>query len=205
MPLPGKAEQLFQPIHLEDLSRIIVELLQTPGKQILSAVGNETVSLKTLLNTIRQWLGFKKAFNLHIPMSLIKLGAFLGDFMKNAPINSTGITLMQKDNIASPAEIEQLYKTISFKPRGFKTALFSTTAQVQDRWHARLYFLKPLLRYSIAFVWFWTAFVTLFVYPQSNSYSLLDSAHIPTSVQPFFLYGSCVLDFLLGYLIPCSR
>ena len=72
------------------------------------------------------------------------------------------------------------------------------TSSVQDRWHARLYFLRPLLRLSIAFIWIFTGIVSL-VTAQSHGFDLLTQAGISKSLQPSLLYGASAIDLLLGF------
>ncbi len=198
IPLPGKAEQKLQPIHIEDLAKIVLASLDTPGKIKIAAVGKDQISLKTLLNLMREWLGFKQALNVNIPMPLIKLSALFGNYFRKTPINSTSVEMMQIDNVASEEDLKNLQTYIPFQTRGFEEALFSQPSQVQDRWHARLYFLRPLARYGIAFLWLWTAAVSLFFYPQHNSYDLLAQMGITTAWQPWLLYSGAILDGLLG-------
>lgn len=205
MALPGKATQLFQPIHIDDLAKIMHELVELPGTQHIPAVGADTVDLKTILNNLRRWLGFKKAFNIHIPMFLVKLGAKIGDLMKDTPINSTGVKLMNHDNVASKADIDKMHAALSFKPRGFLTALFETPSQVQDRWHARMFFLKPLLRLSLAFLWLWTAWATYFIFSIGASFELLHIAGISFYWQwPVFIM-SCGINTVIGLMILLNR
>jgi uncharacterized protein YbjT (DUF2867 family) len=202
LPLPGKAMQKFQPVHIEDLAKVVSECVALPGKKSLPVVGSETVTLKEILNTFRAWLGFKKAINISVPLFLIGLTAKLGDRLSNAPINTTAFELMQADNVADPQDAAQLKETISFMPRGFHQGLFAAPSQVQDRWHSRLFFVKPLLRYSIAFICLWTAFVSLFIYPHKESYDLLAQAGITHGVwQVILLYGSSLLGGALGILV----
>lgn len=206
IPLPGKAQQKLQPIHIEDLAKIVAASLHASGKVIIPAVGKEQLSLQRILNLTREWLGFNKAINFKVPLPLIKAVAILGNFFRKTPINSTSVGMMQMDNVAKEAELKQLRDLIPFEPRGFEEALFSQPSQVQDRWHARLYFLKPLTRYGTAFLWIWTAVVSLFFYPKVESYALLSQMGITASFQPLLLYGGALVDGLLGFsLLFCYR
>jgi uncharacterized protein YbjT (DUF2867 family) len=198
LPLPGNAQQKLQPIHIEDLAKIVAASIHAPGKVIIPAVGKEQLSLQRLLNLMREWLGFNKAINVKVPLPLIKAVAIFGNFFRKTPINSTSVGMMQMDNVATDEELKQLQNRIPFQPRGFEEALFSQPSQVQDRWHARLYFLKPLARYGTAFLWIWTAVVSLFFYPKAESYALLSQMGITPFFQPVLLYASALLDGLLG-------
>lgn len=197
IPMPGKAKQLLQPVYVKDLARIVVEAMDLQGKQLLCAVGSEKVPLKTLLPKMRAWLGFKKAINIFMPMWPLKLAAVFGNFIYNSPLGSTGIKMMQLDNIATAEQERLLAETISFKPRGFSEGLQSLVSSVENRWHARLYILRPLLRLSIAFIWLFSGVVSLTA-AQSQGFSLLQQADIASGWQPVLLYGGAVLDLILG-------
>lgn len=206
LPMPGKGEQKFQPIHLQDLSKAIIKLIDiTPDETtVLSAVGPKQVTLSTVLSKIRSWLGFAKAKLIFIPLQLIQLGALLGNFIPYSAMNSTSYKLLRQDNIASDEETQKFHDQIGFVPHDFISGVNSQPSTVQDHWHARLYFLKPLLQISIAFIWLFTAICTLFLYPKINSYHLLSQIGINSFWQPVLLYGSSILDGLLGIGMLCA-
>jgi nucleoside-diphosphate-sugar epimerase len=198
LPLPGRGEQLQQPIHTDDLTLIVEKSLTFPGKQMLCAVGEEKISVKNLLIKLRNWLGFKKAWTLIVPDIFIKLGAKLGNYIPNSPMSETGIKMMAVDNTANESELKNLENIIQIKPRGFTQGLNGMISSVQDRWHARLYFLRPLLRLSIAFIWIFSGIVSLLPVSSSISFDLMTQTKIPLTFQPLVLYSASALDILLG-------
>jgi hypothetical protein len=101
-------------------------------------------------------------------------------------------------------EAQQFLAAIDFIPRDFTTGIYEQPSSVQDHWHARLYFLKPLLQLGIAFIWIFTAICTLFLYPHNASYALLAKAGISSFWQPALLYGSSALDALVGIFMLCG-
>lgn len=198
LPTPGRAEQLQQPIHVDDLTLIVEKGLTLSGKQILCAVGEEKLSVKNVLIKLRAWLGFRKAWPIAIPDMFIQLGAKIGNYIPNSPMSETGIKMMAVDNTASDAEIKNLEDIAHIKPRSFTAGLNGMVSSVQDRWHARLYFLRPLLRISIAFIWIFSGIVSVLPASSSLSFDLLTQAKIPFSFQPFALYALSTIDILLG-------
>lgn len=200
IPIPGRGTQEFQPIHSEDLSRSILALIQKPLTEsvILNAVGPRKVSLKEVLTTLRGWLGFPKARLAFIPLGLIKLGSLLGDLIPYSAMNSSSIKMLAQNNVSSDESAQQFHEHIGFIPRDFTAGVFSHPSTVQDHWHARLFFLKPALQFSIAFVWLFTAVCSAFLYPKSASYDLLSQVGVSTQWQPLFLYGAAATDGLLG-------
>ncbi|MFI4938496.1 MAG: NAD(P)H-binding protein [Candidatus Berkiellales bacterium] len=200
LPLPGKGKQKFQPVHLADLSQAIVQLVQIPlqEKLILSAVGPEKITLKDFLLKLRAWLGFRPAINLSIPFTFLKLGAFFGNFIPYSVLNKDSLSMLSQDNVAEDTDTQQFQKIIGFVPQRFSQGVYRQPSTVQDHWHARLYFLRPLLQLSIAFIWLWTAICSALFYPKSDSFNLLAQVGVTPMWQPILLYGASMLNALLG-------
>lgn len=201
--LPGSGEQLLQPIHVHDLTKIVCQSLLLNGKHLLCAVGSEKLSLRSILNKLRAWLGFGKAKNIAMPFSLIRLTAKFGDFFRNSPLSSTGVKLMVLDNVVPDEAFETLTKTVGFTPRGFSDGLNRMVSGVQDRWHARLFFLRPALRLSLAFLWVATGIVSV-IFATTFAYPILNAAHIPPVWQDFLCYSASLIDCALGLALLCN-
>ncbi len=71
-------------------------------------------------------------------------------------------------------------------------------SSVQDRWHARLYFLRPILRLSIAFIWIFSGIISLLPETFAISSALMTQSRVPELFQPFILYVLSGIDILLG-------
>jgi nucleoside-diphosphate-sugar epimerase len=205
-PIPGKGTQAFQPIHLEDLSKAIGILIQKEQQQsiTLCAVGPQSVNLSTLLITVRSWLGFTRSTLLFIPLTLIRIVSYLGNLIPYSALNSTSYKMMTQNNICSHTETQKFYAEISFIPRNFTTGIYSAPSTVQDHWHAKLYFIRPLLQTSIAFVWLFTAACSLWFYPHTASYRLLQQMGVAPFWQPILLYSASLLDAFLGIALLCN-
>lgn len=200
IPVPGNGQQEFQPIHSEDLAKAVMRLIEIPLSEsiILNAVGPNRVPLKEVLTTLRSWLGFSKAKLLFIPFSIIRSASRLGDLIPYSSMNSSSIKMLTQNNISTEEDTQEFHQKIGFVPRDFYTGVFSQPSTVQDHWHARLFFLKPSLQFSIGFLWIFTALCSAFFYPKANSYHLLSQVGIPKQWQSLFLYGASLIDGLLG-------
>lgn len=200
IPIPGNGKQEFQPIHSEDLSKAVVRLIEIPlsDSVILSAVGPKRVSLKEVLITTRSWLGFSKAKLHFIPFTLIRLASLIGDLIPYSAMNSSSIKMLAQNNIATEEDTQEFHQKVGFIPRDFNTGVFSQPSTVQDHWHARLFFLKPALQFSLAFLWILTALCSGLFYSKENSYHLLQQVGIPGHWQSLFLYGASIIDGILG-------
>lgn len=206
-PVVDKGMQQFQPIHVEDLSKAVVTLLERPQKHslVLTAVSAKRINLATILTTLRSWLGFSKSTFVFIPLSLIRLGARIGNLIPYSILNTNSYKLLLQNNIASPEDTQKFQDEIGFTPREFVEGVYSYPSSIQDRWHARLYFIKPVLKWSIAFIWLFTAISCLFFYPRAASYDLLAQVGVSTFWQPFLFYSAVLLDAGIGLSVLCMK
>jgi hypothetical protein len=83
-------------------------------------------------------------------MPMIRAAARLGDWVGGGPINSTALRQLEYGNAAPAAPFVD---ALGIEPRSMDTALALRPSQLQDRWHARLYFVRPLLRGSLGILW----------------------------------------------------
>ncbi|MBV9575960.1 MAG: complex I NDUFA9 subunit family protein, partial [Gammaproteobacteria bacterium] len=147
IPLPGHGQQKLQPILCADLSIAISNLMTKPteGTFILSAVSKEIISIKEILMTLREWLGFSQAYLVAIPKIIIRIVCLVGDLIPNTTMNSTAYKMLMQNNISNPIDTNKFIEIIQFQPLNFNSGAFHEPSTVQDRWHAKLYFIKPLL------------------------------------------------------------
>lgn len=200
IPIPGTGEQQFQPIHINDLSKSILQLTDKPinENKILNAVSAKKIMLREILISMRAWLGFPNAKTILIPLWFIQFISFLGALIPRSTINTTAYKLLIQNNITDDISAKQFQQTIGFTPLNFNDGLYRQPSTTQDHWHARLYFLKPFLKTGIAFIWIWSAICSAFFYPHALSYNLLANIGINLFWQPILLYGACVLDAAMG-------
>lgn len=196
-PLLGKGQQAIQPIHINDFTTAMLTLL-TPGAPshiTVPLVGPAPITMKELFSLLKGWLGIRKIRFIGISYQLALATSWIGKLIPDSPITKESIQMLKTGNTA---EASLFIKMFGFKPSSVHESLAHSPAQQADRWHARLLFLRPLLRLSIAFVWIYTGFISIFVYPIESSYKLLAQLGIGESAVPITLYGAAILDFLLG-------
>jgi uncharacterized protein YbjT (DUF2867 family) len=159
LPLVGRGEQLFQPIHVDDLTAAVCRLLEDPSinREVIEPAGPDSLTFRQILVDLRRWLGVKPGRQIEIPVGLISIFARLGDVI-GGPVNTTALRQLLHGNAGAP---EKFTATVGIVPRHWNDALLARPAQVQDRWHARLYFLRPALRWSLAVLWLASGFVGL--------------------------------------------
>lgn len=169
IPLVGNGEQKMAPIALTDLANAICHYIESPERsgEIIYAVGPEQISLKNLLALIRQWLGLGRARFISIPTAIIKpITKCLSVFSKG-PINQTSLTMLSQGNVHDAAPFQA---TVPFKVSGISEAFAAMPSQTQDRWHAKLYFCRPLLRWALILLWLFSGVVPLLNAAEANAY-----------------------------------
>ncbi|EIJ43705.1 nucleoside-diphosphate-sugar epimerase [Beggiatoa alba B18LD] len=197
IPLIGDGQQRLQPIHITDFTVCILRLIDNwSGRQRLAFVGCEEVRFSDLLQLLRQWLQLPPALSLALPLALITPLAKLNNHLKIGALNRDTLAMLQRGNYA---DVQPLINATAYTPCPLMQALATQPAVTGDRWQARLWFLRPLLRLSIAFLWIWTGIVSAFLYPTLESYALLAATGVTGALlAPLALYGSALLDFVLG-------
>lgn len=160
IPLVGRGDQVFQPIHMDDLTAAVVRCLEAPdlGRVTLAPVGPDTLTAKEILLQLRSWLGLAPVPTLSVPMPLIRALARLGDWIGGGPLNTTALRQLEYGN-AAPAR--PFIEALGIEPRSMAAALAARPSQVQDRWHARLYFVRRLLRWTLGVFWLLSGLIGL--------------------------------------------
>lgn len=197
IPLLGDGRQLLQPVHIDDVTELVSQYLQglMPARLSINAVGPAPVSLADLLQKQRLWLGQSKARFFSAPAFLVKGLPLAGAWLNEPALNKEAIDMLNQGNTA---DVEPFAKRLGRLPKSMDQVLRESGPGQADRWHARLYFMNSLLRLAIAFVWLWTGWVSAFVYPESDSYRMLERVGMPEMLHPIALYGASALDFALG-------
>ncbi len=190
-------EQLMQPVHVSDIATTIIQCLKidAPTRLTLPLVGSEAISFKNLLEQLRQRLGKKPAPAFSLSGELAQRSAFIGQWLGEPTFNAENIVMLRRGNAADTKPINQF---LGHSTKSLKKQLLSTPANQAERWHADLYFLRPLLRLSIAFLWIWSGVVSIFFFPAQQSYQFLAASGITGDVAPIMLYGLALMGIILG-------
>lgn len=154
----------FRPIHMRDLCEAVSRLLRlnAPRRVVIDAAGPLAQSLPELIAAHRAWLGFGSARQWTAPHLLTDIAFTVGDMLGaigvRTSLRSTSRAQMAHDVGGDP---DSLKRELSLDVRAGMAALADEPASVQDRWHARLYFVKPAARLALATFWILTGIVCL--------------------------------------------
>ncbi len=195
-PIMDDGRQAVQPVAVTDLQQAVVLALkpQTPTRQIINAVGPEPISFIKLIDGLAARLG-RRLKPLHISGSWLAALAPLAVCMDEPALNKQSLIMLRQSNTANA---EGFTRYLGHSPGSLEQALQATPASQAERWHARLYFMRPLLNFSIALVWLWAGLVSAFLYPVADSYQMLSRIGITGGWAPLTLYGASLADVALG-------
>jgi uncharacterized protein YbjT (DUF2867 family)/uncharacterized membrane protein YphA (DoxX/SURF4 family) len=199
--VPGAGDQLIQPLLAEDLALAIVALIERGFgiREVVLAVGPGKVTLLDYLQVVRRWLEVPAPVVVRVPSGLATCGAWVGEYLGNGPLGLTMWRMLMRGNVA-PSGSDSDLATVSAVPlKSLEQAFGGVPSFVQDRWHARLYFLGPVLRVALALLWIGSGLVG-FLNPLEQSYTLFSSAGLPVGPVRPLVWAASAVDLVLGVL-----
>jgi hypothetical protein len=194
-PLVGNGEQEFQPIHVRDLAKTIATCLENTAltRCTLDPVGPETVPMYMVIARLQQWLDLPPTRRIHLPVAMIRFAARIGDMLGRGVLRSTAIDQLLYGNTA---DAEVFAAKIGFRPRSMAEALRFSPSHVQDRWHARLYWLRPCLTLALALMWIGSGLVSLVNF--HASVQLSRALGVPAGIAGFAVWVFALFDAMIG-------
>ncbi len=195
LPIIGDGQQVLQPIALEDLLVTVKRAIKSEEKIIeLDLVGAKSMSYEELLQGFRTWLGLKPTKSVSVPTFGTDC---LGKILDEPTVSSANIQMLNEGSVAS---VEPLKKFLNYTPASMQERLFCLKAHNAQKLYASLYFMRPLLRLVLAFVWIWSGVVSAFLYPQPLALELLHEVGVPVGLDIPLLYLASFLDISIGIL-----
>ncbi|NYT22543.1 SDR family oxidoreductase [Alcaligenaceae bacterium] len=203
IPLPGRGRQIVQPVHVDDLVDVVMALATRAdaarahaGRRV-AVVGPEAMMLREFYEELRAAMGIRApARFLNMPMRVMRLVAQFGKWLPGSPLDPDTLSMLER-GAAAPAQDTQAI--LGRAPRG--VASFVAAGSRGDvAQAARLRWLAPILRVSVALVWLIAGAVSLGLYPVADSLAMLRAVGVPASLAPAALYAGAGLSLLLGLL-----
>lgn len=204
IPLPGGGKQQVQPVHIDDVVSALLKIIESAptADTRVAVVGPEPLSMRAFYAALRRAMGFTRpARFVSIPMPAMRMVARIGSHLPGSFLDDETLDMLQRGNTADAAPMHALLGHEPRAPDQFVPNRYANAVAVQ----ARMRWLLPMLRWSIALVWIITGLVSLGLYPVEQSYALLARTGTPPALQALFLYGAAALDILLGLLALLPR
>jgi uncharacterized protein YbjT (DUF2867 family) len=160
----AQPDALVQPVQIDELAATVAFFLKpdAPARRVLEIAGPERLTLAEVIALYRRWLGLKPAPVVRVP-GWLAAGAFrLGDAASllgwRPPMRTTSLRQLARGVVGDPSEWTRL---TGIAPRPLEAVLASQPAGAQERWFARLYFLKPLVIGGLALFWIASGLIAL--------------------------------------------
>jgi len=151
-------------VQLDDVAETVARLLRpdAPSRVALELAGPDRLSFEATVAAYRAWLGWKPARLVSLPRwtmaAAYRLGDLIGRLGWRTPIRSTAKREIVR---GATGDSTAWREATGIEPTRLAAALAAEPASVQERWFARLYFLKPLAIGVFALFWLMTGFVSL--------------------------------------------
>jgi hypothetical protein len=130
---------------------------EVPGRRSVELAGPERVTLRQVIEGYRAWLGFGQARILALPDWAVRPALAFGDAVAwlgwSSSMRTTSLRQLQHDAAGAGDP------TPGARP--FSEFLNDEPAGVQDRWHARLFFVRPLSVIVLGLFWLFSGLVDL--------------------------------------------
>lgn len=199
MPVIGGGQR-FRPVAMEDLCAAIVAGLEAgaPSHERFDVAGPESLSQNELLRLYRGWLGLKPAPILSIPAfvaaPVLALGDLAGRLGWPSPLRTTALRQMNHDVEGDP---DIWVQRLGVRPQTLARHLSRHPASVQDVWHARLWFVRPIAIVALSLFWTLSGLIT-FGAGWERSLAVLAEGGLHGRAGVLVAGGGAVVDIALG-------
>lgn len=205
-PMVG-ADSRVQVVSVGDVAATVALCLapQAPGAKVKATAkvtwelaSPQVLTLGDIVVAMRAWLGFAPAPVVRLPQAAARLISLVADVLGRlgwrSPARSTAMAQLTAGVVGDPSG---WIAATGIKPMSFDDILAAHPAGVQDRWYARLYFVKPLALASMSIYWILTGLTSLGP-GWEQAMALLSPAGWPAGLVAFVIIAGAILDIVLG-------
>lgn len=199
LPMSGAG---VSPIHARDLGEVVGLVAENERftGAVLEPVGAETLTIGELVAAYRRWLGFPPGTRVPLPRTLLTFAGTIGEWF-GGPMSTTALQQLDAGNTGDTAAFAA---QLGWEPRGLTTILRDEPAEVQDRWHARQFFLAIAVRASLALLWIGSAMAGLFNgTPMALQFAA--ALGLPAALVPPLVVATSLLDLAIAALLLTRR
>jgi uncharacterized protein YbjT (DUF2867 family) len=200
-------DSAVQIVSVDDVAETVSWALG-PGagvRGVLELVHPDTITIGHLVATQRRWLGFAPQPVWSLPPAIAATVAKVADALAylgwRSPARSTAFAQLAAAPRGDPGT---WMAATGIRPMSLTDILAARPATVQDRWFARLYFLKPAAIACVSALFIVTGLVSLGPgWIEANA--LLAPARLPPWAAAAVVLGGALLDLALGAALLVRR
>jgi uncharacterized protein YbjT (DUF2867 family) len=134
----------------------------TPARCALELAGPEQLAMQDVVARYRAWMGWPPARTVMLPewaaAALYRLGDFAGSLGWRPAMRTTARKEIARGAVGDPRPWTAM---TGIEPRPLAAALRAEPASVQERWYAKLFFIKPIIFTVFPVFWLVTGIVSL--------------------------------------------
>jgi uncharacterized protein YbjT (DUF2867 family) len=198
-PRLGPGDWRVQPLHVDELAALIAKLALAPqAPASVDAVGPEAMTTDALEAGLRNWLGLGAARFLPTPRFALAALAWANEIVEVGPGDRELVAALERGNVGDPSGAAA---ALGRAPRSLWRSLEQAPATIADQWRARLYFIQPFLRLSIALLWIGTALASFGLFPVADSYVILAEVGVRPPFADLALFGGAAVNLALGAML----
>ncbi|MER8725637.1 SDR family oxidoreductase [Mesorhizobium sp. M1027] len=205
--MPGTGR--LQVVLLDDVVSTVVFLLDpaSPSRVVLELVGPEQLSMDEVVGSYRRWLGWAPAARFVLPAPVARLLYGLGDlaamFGWRPPMRTNAAREIARGAVGDPSDWTA---ATGIRPQTLAGFLALNPATVQEKWFARLYFIKPAIFVVLPVFWIITGIVSLTT-GYGSGVDLMQGTGAGILSAPIVIAGA-LADIAIGVVIawrPAAR
>lgn len=199
-----KPEQVIQTVSADDVAEAVARCLglEAPARVAIDLVADEETSLEDIVLALRGWLGLAPAPVVTAPPWMGGVAARVADGLGRlgwrSPMRRAAIDQL---SVGVQGRAADAVEHLGFAVRTLPQSLAAWPSGVQERWFARLYFLKPLILAALALFWAASGIVGLIQLREAAS---LLAAWPPPVAKAIVVVGS-LADIALAVLVCVRR
>lgn len=196
--LPGRGGQALQPVQVYEVAEVVARLLEQEARMggVLELGGGEVLSYREMLGRYRQALGLGAALWLPVPMPLMMWGALLAEALPQRVFCRDTVRLLARGSVP---RVNAMPRVLGRAASGMQPGL--AVAPPEAWFSLQVQLSTPVswaLRASLAFMWIYTAAVSVLLQQESGVMALLARCGLDGQAGVVALVASCALNTALG-------
>ncbi|MGE0716702.1 MAG: DoxX-like family protein [Alphaproteobacteria bacterium] len=200
------AESVVQVVSAHDLAEAVGRALapDAPARITVDLVHGEETTLGAIVPEIRRWLGLPHAPTLHLPGAVARLSAGVADALARlgwrSPMRRTTLEQLRMGVRGDGGAAGRL---LGLRLASLREILDRWPAGVQERWYARLYFLKPAVLVGLGLFWLLSGLIGLMRVLEATA--ILTAAGVAPLAATAAVVGGAAVDIALAVALAVRR
>jgi uncharacterized protein YbjT (DUF2867 family) len=205
-PIAGAYCQI-QIVSVDDIADTVALSLKpgAPAQVTWELAHPQVLTFAELVRALRAWHGFAPqpmiALSRVAQLAIAAFGDMTGWLGWRTPAGATAVAELAAGVRGDPSA---WMAATGIAPRSLAAILAERPASVQDRWFARLYFLKPAAIVGLALFWIVTGVIALGS-GREPGLDLLGSTGVKATLATLMLWGAALSDITLGVMLLVRR